>query len=178
MSFNLSDLRKLVKEEINKKNKINEGLYDEDPYSIGLKVMPPEYIERSKEQRIKGTGNPPAPISKALSPKEFEKLLNAHLMASEPKVSLGDKLKALLDSLKSKIGLNESQEDYELLRFSIMSIQYLMEAGLTGEAKDLLVKLIDLLDKRGLVDAVNVVGDAMRNTETGKFITSTEPKNI
>ena len=52
----------------------------------------------------------------------------------------------------------------------------LMGAGATGEAKDLLVKLIDLLDKRGLVDAVNVVGDAMRNTETGKFITSTEPK--
>ena len=174
MSFNLSDLRKLVKEELNKKNKINEGIYDGKP--SGMSVIPPEYIEKSKEQRTKGTGNPPAPISKALSPKEFEKLLNAHLMASEPKVSLGDKLKALLNSLKSKIGLNESQEDFELLRFSIMSIQYLMEAGLTGEAKDLLVKLIDLLDKRGLVDAVNVVGDAIRNTETGKFITSTGPK--
>lgn len=175
MNFNLSDLRKLVKEELNKKNKINEGIYDGKP--SGMSVVPPEYIEKSKEQRIKGTGNPPAPISKALSPKEFEKLLNAHLMASEPKVSLGDKLKALLDSLKSKIGLNESQEDFEMLKMFITSIQYLMEAGANGEAKDLLVKLIDLLDKRGLVDAVNVVGDAMRNTETGKFITSTEPKN-
>ena len=57
-----------------------------------------------------------------------------------------------------------------------MSIQYLMEAGLTGEAKDLLVKLINLLDELGLVDAVNVVGDFIRNTETGEFITSTGPK--
>lgn len=44
MKFNLNDLRKLVKEEMNRRAVLNEGLYG-GPHSTGLEVMPPEVTQ-------------------------------------------------------------------------------------------------------------------------------------
>lgn len=63
MKFDLNDLRKLVKEEMNRRAILKEGVYG-GPHSTGLEVMPPEV-----------TKNLPNPDSKASQERKLQQRL-------------------------------------------------------------------------------------------------------
>lgn len=67
MKFDLNDLRKLVKEEMNRRAILKEGLYG-GPHSTGLEVMPPEV-----------TKNLPDPNSKASQERKLQQMAKPDL---------------------------------------------------------------------------------------------------
>lgn len=67
MKFNLNDLRKLVKEEMNRRAVLKEGLYG-GPGSTGLEVMPPEVMK-----------NLPNPNSKAGRERQLQQMAKPDL---------------------------------------------------------------------------------------------------
>jgi len=107
MSFNLSDLRKLVKEEMNRRAVLNEGLYG-GPGSTGLEVMPPEVMKNlpnpnskaGRERQLQQMAKPD--LSKFAI--EFAREINKQGEEAESTVSF--KVRKFVNKLASDLGVD------------------------------------------------------------------------
>ena len=107
MKFNLNDLRKLVKEEMNRRAVLNEGLYG-GPGSTGLEVMPPEVMKNlpnpnskaSQERKLQQMAKPD--LSKFAI--EFAREINKQGEEAESTVSF--KVRKFVNKLASDLGVD------------------------------------------------------------------------
>lgn len=187
MSFNLSDLRKLVKEELSKKSKTNEGIYGNrknsgfDPgYSPGLEVMPPEvsrHLPNPKfvQDRIRRNDE----LARQEAVRKVQAQLDAYFAESAQETSIKEIASKLIKNLmKNLFGnrITEDQEAGEMLRATRILIDWYYSITGTEEPKAIVADLINRLDKAGLVKVVNFIGDTLRKTGVAEFAASTEPK--
>lgn len=181
MSFNLSDLRKLVKEELNKKNKINEGLYG-GPHSSGLEVMPPEVSQHLRNPDSKFTQDKlrqDDELARQDAVRKAQAQLDAYFAQSPQKTSIKEKALGLInDLIKNLFGnrITEDQEAGEILRATRILIDWYYSITGTEEPNAIVADLIDRLEKAGLVKFVNLIGDTLRKTGVAEFATSSGPK--
>lgn len=170
MKFNLNDLRKLVKEEMNRRAVLNEGLFG-GPGSTGLEVMPPEVTQHlpnpdskaSQERKLQQMAKPD--LSKFAI--EFAREINK--LGDKEEEKLKFKLKKFINTMMLKLfgkditfkNLEEGTENLQVVKAIIELIQIYMSSS-PDELESFVAKLIDILDKNGKVEIANKIGEIYR----------------
>ena len=168
MKFNLNDLRKLVKEEMNRRAVLNEGLFGG---STGLEVMPPEVMKNlpnpdskaSQERKLQQMAKPD--LSKFAI--EFAREINK--LGDKEEEKLKFKLRKFINTMMLKLfgkditfkNLEEGTENLQVVKAIIELIQIYMSSS-PDELESFVAKLIDILDKNGKVEIANKIGEIYR----------------
>jgi len=170
MKFNLNDLRKLVKEEMNRRAVLNEGLYG-GPGSTGLEVMPPEVTQHLPNPDSKASQERKLQREKEEIRKSLEGAFNLEdLKFASKKEELKFQIRKFINTMMLKLfrkditfkNLEEGTANSQLVRAFIELAQMYMSSS-PSELESVVANVIDILDKNGKVEIANKIGEIYRN---------------
>lgn len=169
MKFNLNDLRKLVKEEMNRRAVLNEGLYG-GPHSTGLEVMPPEVTQHLPNPDSKASQERKLQREKEEIRRSLEGAFNLEaLKFSSKKEELKFQIRKFINTMMLELfgkditfkNLEEGTENSQLAKTFIELAQIYMSSS-PSELESVVANVIDILDKYGKVEIANKIGETYR----------------